>query len=134
MITGLDHIDVIVKDFDAAIEQYRAIFGPDTRLIPTDDVPGRGFRMTRFEFGDRQSINILTPTDDTGPWARHLARHGDGVYLIALATDNLDQTAEEMRARGVRLAVPIGGLRVIHPASAGGALILLAQRREVPPG
>lgn len=130
MITRIDHVDVIVKDLDAAIEQYRAIFGPDTRLVRTDDVAGRPFRVVRFEFGDRQSVNIITPTGDTGPWAQHLARHGDSIYLIALTTDNLDQTCEEMRARGVRLPVPIGGPRVIHPASAGGALILLGQERR----
>ncbi|MFA7249195.1 MAG: VOC family protein [Dehalococcoidia bacterium] len=129
MITGLDHVDVIVKDFDAAIEQYKAIFGDGARFVPVEDVPGRPYRMARFEFGDRQSINILTPLDDVGPWARHLEQHGDGIYLFCLTVDDLDQTAEEMRGRGVRMPVPIGGTRVIHPASAGGALILLSQKR-----
>ena len=129
MITRLDHVDVIVKDLDAAIEQYKAIFGPDTRFVAVDDIPGRPYRMARFEFGDHESINIITPITDVGPWAQHLAKHGDSIYLFSLTTDNLDQTAEEMRARGVRLPVPIGGPRVIHPASAGGALILLGQQR-----
>ena len=128
MITGLDHVDILVKDWEAAIEQYKKILDTD-KVIYGEDAPGRGYKMAHIEFGNGQFINIITPTDDTGPWARHLARHGDGIYLFALTVDNLDQTAEEMRARGVRLPVPIGGPRVIHPASAGGALILLSQQR-----
>lgn len=132
MITGLDHVDIIVKDWEAAIEQYKKIFGTD-RVEYMEDIPERGYRLARIPFGNGQSINILTPTDETGPWARHLAAHGDGIYLFALTADDLDRTAEEMRERGVRMPAPMGGLRVIHPSSAGGALILLRGENTRPP-
>lgn len=127
MITALDHVDIIVKDWEAAIEQYKKIFDTDKVVYP--DMPARGYKLARLEFGDHQSINILTPTDEVGPWYKHLQRHGDSIYLFALTTDNLDETAEGLRERGVRMPVPIGGTRVIHPGSAGGALILLSGPR-----
>ncbi len=127
MITRLDHFDVIVADWEAGIEQYKKIFNTDKVVYP--DMPARGYKLARIEFGDHQSVNILTPTDEVGPWYKHLQRHGDGIYLVAMQADNLDETAEGLRERGVRMPVPIGGTRVIHPASAGGALILLSEER-----
>jgi len=127
VITSLDHVDILVRDWEAAIEQWKAILGTD-RVAINDSMPERGFKIARFDVGRGQGINIVTPTDERGPWARHLAKHGDGIYLFSLGVDDLDRTAEEMRERGVRLPPPYGGLRVIHPASAGGALIHLRQQ------
>ena len=129
MITGLDHVDVIVKDLEAGIEQYKKILGTDE--VTYVDSPGeRPYKMARFDLPNGQSINVLSPTTGVGPWARHLERHGEGIYLFALTVDDLEQDAEAMHDRGVRFPVPIGGTRVIHPASAGGALILLSQQRH----
>jgi len=128
VITSLDHVDVLVNDWEATIEQYKAILGTDQVTI-NDGQPERGFKLARFDVGGGQSINIVASTDARSPWARHLAKHGDGIYLFSLGVTDLEQTAEEMRLRGVRLPAPFGGLRVIHPASAGGALIHLGERR-----
>lgn len=128
MITSLDHVDILVKDWEGVIEQYKKILGTDTYTV-NEGPPERGFKLAHFEVGNGQSINIVTPTDDNGPWARHLAKHGDGIYLFSLKVDDLDRTAEELRERGVRMPAPYGGLRVIHPASAGGALIHLGGPR-----
>ncbi len=131
MITSLDHVDILVRDWDAVIEQYKAILGTD-RVTISDDTPERGFKLARFDVGRGQSINIVASTHEGSPWARHLEKHGDGIYLFSLGVTDLEQTAEEMRARGVRMPAPYGGLRVIHPASAGGALIHLGEKRQPP--
>jgi methylmalonyl-CoA/ethylmalonyl-CoA epimerase len=126
---SLDHVDILVRDWEGVIEQYKAILGID-RVTINDGPPERGFKLAHFELDNGTSINIVTPTDEHGPWARHLAKHGDGIYLFSLGVDDLEGTAAEMRDRGVRLPPPFGGLRVVHPASAGGALIHLGQRRR----
>ena len=127
MITGLDHVTILVKDWDAAIDQYKKIFGTDEVRF-SEQTPGRGYRAAHIDFGNGQNIEIINPTDETGPWAQRLAKSGDGIYLFSLTVDNLEETAAEMRSRGVRLPEPVAGLQVVHPASAAGALILLSQR------
>ena len=128
MITGLDHVDVLVKDLEATVEQYKAIFGTENVRWGNQGA-GNGYRTAHIDFGDGQNIELMTPTDENGPWARHLAKNGDGIYLFCLKVDNLEQTVEEMRARGVRLPTPVRpGLQVVHPASAGGAMILLLEK------
>ncbi len=134
MITGLDHVTIIVKDQNAAIEQFKTIFGTD-KVRRTEPNPGRAYRAVHFDFGSNNNIEIITPTDQHGPWARRLAANGDGVYLYALRVDNLRKTVDELRAKGVRLVDdpgpgtgPITNLVCIHPKSAGGAMILLQEK------
>ena len=99
MITSLDHVTLIVGDLEAAVEQYKKIFDTDDVRIGQAR-PGNGFRAASFYFGNGQRVEIITPTDETGPWARHLAKHGDGIYLFSLMVDDLEKSVEEMRGRG----------------------------------
>jgi len=131
MFKGVDHVVIAVKDLDAAIKQYEAIYG-----IPASDrgePAGAGFKNAHFRFGG-SFIELISPAGDQGPVARRVAASGDGPYLIAMAVDNLDQTLAELRSKGVRLlgdpgeGKPITGQVFIHPGSAGGVLTQLVQR------
>ena len=133
MFKDLDHVTIIVKDLDAAVAQFKTILGTD-KVRRSEPTPGRGYRAVHFDFGST-NIEVITPTDQHGPWARRLAANGDGVYLYALKVDNLRKTVDELRSKGVRLVDdpgpgtgPITNLVCIHPKSAGGAMILLLER------
>jgi len=139
MIKGLDHVTIIVKDLDGAVAQYRKLLGAGAvqRADPApgaEPAPARGWKPVVFSFGST-NIELITPTADTGPWAQRLAARGDGVYLVALKVDNLRQTVEELRGKGVRLAEdpgpgtgPITGRVLIHPSAANGVMISLLER------
>jgi hypothetical protein len=77
---------------------------------------------------------LVQPTDATGPIARGLASRGEGVYLVALAVDDLETEVAAMRARGVRLigdpgpGNPITGMVFVHPRETKGVLVQLVQR------
>jgi hypothetical protein len=66
--------------------------------------------------------------------ARRLSQSGDGVYLMAMRVDNIEQTLSELRAKGVRLlgdpgpGKPVTGQVFIHPASASGVLTQIIHR------
>ncbi len=140
MIKGLDHETIIVKDLDGAVAQYRKLLGAGAvqRADPAPGAeprPARGWKPVVFSFGST-NIELITPTADTGPWAQRLAARGDGVYLVALKVDNLRQTVEELRGKGVRLVGdpgpgtgPINDLVLIHPTSANGVMLLLTEGR-----
>ena len=137
MIKGLDHVTIIVKDLDAAVAQYEKILGRVRRAPAAQPATPRvdpGFRGHVISFGTT-NIELITPTNDYGPHARRLAANGDGFYLVALKVDNLRETVEELRAKGVRLAEdpgpgtePIVGRVLIHPRAANGVMISLLER------
>ena len=131
MIKGVDHVVIAVKDLDASITQFESIYG-----IPATDrgePPGAGFKNAYFRFGPSY-VELVSPSSDQGPVARRVATTGDGVYLMALAVDDLPGTLDELRSKGVRLlgdpgpGKPVTGQVFIHPGSAGGVLTQLVQR------
>lgn len=137
MIKGLDHVTIIVKDLEAAVAQYEKILGRARRApTPEPATPRRdpGYKANVISFGTT-NIELVTPTNDYGPHARRLLANGDGVYLVALKVDNLRETVDELRSKGVRLVddpgpgtEPITSLVCVHPRSANGVMILLLER------
>jgi len=131
MFKGVDHIVVAVKDLEGAITQYETIFG-----IPVSDrgePAGAGFKNAHFRFGGA-FLELVSPTGEQGPVAKRVAASGDGVYLIAIAVDDLPRTLTELRGKGVRLLgdpgpdKPVTGQVFIHPSAANGVLTQLVQR------
>ena len=85
----------------------------------------------RFE---NSYIELVSPTGEEGPVARRLAGSGEGVYLVAVAVDDLPATLAKLRAEGVRLIgnpgpdKPATGQVFVHPSAAAGVLTQLVQR------
>jgi methylmalonyl-CoA epimerase len=131
MFKGVDHVVIAVKDLDASIAQFEKNFG-----VPVSDQgerQGAGFKNAYFRF-DESYLELVSPTDETGPVGRRVAASGEGVYLIALRVDNVEKTVQELRDKGVRLVGdpgpgnPIKGQIFIHPSAAGGVLTMIVQR------
>jgi len=76
----------------------------------------------------------VSPTNDTGPVGRRVAASGEGVYLMAMAVDDLEPALAGLRAKGIRLigdpgaGNPVRGQVLIHPTATGGVLTQLVQR------
>ena len=128
---GIDHVVIAVKDLEESIAQFEKVYG-----VPATDLgepPGAGFRNAYFRFGATY-LELVAPTNETGPVGRRVAASGEGVYLIAMQVDNLENAVAELRAKGVRLVGdpgpgnPIKGQVFIHPSAAGGVLTQLVQR------
>ena len=74
---------------------------------------------------------LVQPTDETGPVARHVERTGGGVYLLAMAVEDIDATLADLRSQGLRLigdpgeGNPVQGQVFVHPAETGGVLMQL---------
>lgn len=131
MIKGVDHVVVAVKDLDAAVANYEAIFGvaPDERR----ETPEAGMKMAFFHFPDSY-VELVSNLGDDGPIAKRLADRGEGVHIVAMNVDDLEATVAALREKGVQLVgdpgpgKPIKGQIFVHPRATGGVLTQLVQR------
>ena len=131
MFKGVDHVVVAVKDLDAAVSNYEAIFGAP--VSERSEAPAAGMKMAFFRFPDSY-VELVSNIDDQGPIAKRLTERGEGVHLIAMKVDDIDKTLAELRAKGVRLVGdpgpgnPVKGQVFVHPSATGGVLTQIVQR------
>lgn len=131
MFKGVDHVVIAVKDLEEGIKNYETLLG-----IPATDIgepAGAGFKNAYFRPGGPY-IELVAPTNENGPVGRRVASGGEGVYLVAVAVDDLPKTLADLRAKGVRLIgdpgpdKPVTGQVFVHPSATHGVLTQLVQR------
>ena len=133
MLQKIDHVVIAVNDLNEGIAVYEKTFG--MKPSRTGERPQDGFKNAFFDLPGGGFLELIQPTDATGPVARSVAARGEGVYLVALAVDDLEAEAAAMRARGVRLVgdpgpdKPMPGMLFVHPRDTKGVLVQLVQRR-----
>jgi methylmalonyl-CoA/ethylmalonyl-CoA epimerase len=131
MFKGVDHVVVAVKDLDAAVGRYEAIYG--TTVSDRNENAAAGMKMAFFRFPDSY-VELVSNLGEEGPIAQRLASRCEGVHLVAMKVDDLEKAVAELRDKGVRLVgdpgpgQPIRGQVFIHPAETGGVLTQLVQR------
>ncbi len=98
-IHGFDHVEYFVGDLAATSAQLCEAYG--------FHVAGRSPDSGRCSLLLRQgkiSLLLTTPVTETDQAAQYLARHGDGIGVIAFSTDDVARTYAELVAAG---ATPI---------------------------
>ena len=131
MFKGVDHVVIAVKDLDAAVGRYEAIYG--TGVSERREAPAAGMKMAFFRFPDSY-VELVSNLGAEGPIAKRLEERGEGVHLVAMQVDDLQATLTELRDKGVRLVgdpgpgKPVQGQVFIHPSMTGGVLTQLVQR------
>ncbi len=131
MITHLDHIAIAVDDLQAAITRFAADFG--LTCSGTEDVPTEQTSTAFFPLPGTR-IELVHPMDGQGAIQGFLDKRGAGIHHLCFRTDDIEADMAMLKAKGYRFlsdAPKPGahGTRVafIHPRSAGGVLIELAQ-------
>lgn len=130
-ITALDHIAIAVDDLPEGIRRFCEDLG--LSFEGTEDVVPAKTR-TAFIPVPGTRIELIHPLNGEGPVARHLEKRGPGLHHICFATDDIAADMERLSAKGYRFLSDepkpgAHGTRVvfIHPKSAGGVLIELAE-------
>lgn len=131
MILGLDHIAIAVDDFEGGIERFARDFG--IPLAGTEDVPSAQTKTAFLPISGTQ-IELIHPLDGAGPVAASLAKRGPGLHHLCFRVDDIAAEMERLTALGYRFLTdaPTPGahgtkVAFIHPKSAGGVLIELAE-------
>ena len=126
----LDHLGIAVESIDSGLAIYRAL---GIEVEGVEEVADQKVRVAFLPVGDAR-IELLEPTDDTSPIARHLERRGPGLHHICLRVPDVRAAMAQLAEEGYRLLSeePLQGadgclVCFVHPKSAGGVLIELSQ-------
>jgi methylmalonyl-CoA/ethylmalonyl-CoA epimerase len=80
-------------------------------------------------------IELLESTDPDGAIAKFIEKYGEGVQHIAFNVDNIEETLQALKEKGIRLIDEkprkgAGGAKIafIHPKETSGVLIEICER------
>ncbi len=134
MITHLDHIAIAVPDLQQAIARFAEDFG--LTHAGSEDVPTEQTSTAFFPLPGTR-IELVHPMEGQGAIQGFLDKRGPGIHHLCFRTDDIEGDMARLTARGYRFLSErpkpgAHGTRVafIHPKSAGGVLIELAQHPE----
>jgi len=128
----IDHLGVAVRSIEESSRLYRDVLG--MRDSGVEEVAEQKVRVAFFPIGDTQ-IELLEPTADDSPIAKHLEKKGPGLHHIAYQVEDLAAALEALKAAGVRLIdetprCGAHGMKIafLHPKSTDGVLTELCER------
>ncbi len=109
MLKKVHHINLLVRDLDAAVQQYRTAFSLDS--IEYGELSARGVRTARFRAGETWIV-LVQPTDPQSEPGKHLAEKGEGLFLLSFEVASLDSASEAIAntVQGVSKTPPRTGL------------------------
>jgi len=131
MIKKVNYVAIAVKNLDEALKTYENLLGHKAAQVK--EVPDQKIKAAMIHVGDVE-IELMQPTEPGTGMAKFLETRGEGVHHICFEVDDVDKELQAMAAKGVEtidkkgrpgLAGKIGFL---HPKSAKGVLIELAQK------
>jgi methylmalonyl-CoA epimerase len=133
MVKKINHVAIAVKDLDAAVETFTSNFPfPVTRRA---QVPEAGLSLAMLKVGDAE-LELVTPTKADNPPAKFLAERGEGMYVLALETENLEAAVRALAAKGIKVG-PVtptadgkGRLVFVSPKFTHGVLLELIEHPE----
>jgi len=85
---------------------------------------------------DDTNIELLEPTEPDGPVAKFIESRGEGIHHIALHVENIEETLEHLKSKGVRLIDQNPGSghgdphRLVHPKETRDSSWSCARRIE----
>lgn len=128
----IDHIGVAVKSIEASLDFWEKTLG--IKCTGIEEVTEQKVKTAFLPIKDTE-IELLQPTADDSPVAKFIEKKGEGIHHIAIRVKNLEETLEELKAKGVRLIDEkprkgAGGAMIafVHPAATGGILLEFSER------
>jgi methylmalonyl-CoA/ethylmalonyl-CoA epimerase len=130
----LDHVAVVVKDLDQAIQIYEDLgltFSAEREVVKEQAV------QTAFASIDQHAhLELLTPFGDSGPIHKFLEKKGEGIHHLCFKVDDVHSKTKELKDKGYVLIhdTPVNGannclVNFIHPKSTKGVLIEISQKQ-----
>ena len=131
-IIGIEHIGIAVKNIKEASPFWNHVL--QIRHSNTQDVDELGVITDIYDTGQGK-LELLQAKYPDSPVAKFLDRRGPGIHHICLQVEDIDEAVQDLKSKGIQLigngtSVGAEGYKVvfIHPRSAGGVLVELAEK------
>ncbi len=132
MLKKIDHIGIAVRDLDAAMEKYRALFQKPADHC--EEITAQKVTVAMFRAGE-SSVELLQGTAEDSPISRYIEKNGEGIHHICYAVEDIDAALAAAEQAGMS-RIPqendrgAGGYRIafLHPKTTGGVLIELVEK------
>lgn len=135
MITNIRYTGVMVDDLDEGLQLWKDLFG----LEPINEINTNqyGVRAQMLGLNGRPFVEVMTPASPDVPLARMMDErknernpYGEGVYLIAMEVEDLEETLTHIESKGGRIIRAEGNTNIawVHPLSTKMVFIELSQK------
>lgn len=129
MLTAIDHIGIAVRDIDASMVRYAAMF--DVKEFHRERVEDQGVDVASFDVGGVR-IELTSPLSEESPVAKFIAKRGEGIHHVAFRSDALTDDLARLASNNISVIEPaptMGAhemlIAFLHPKSTGGVLMEL---------
>jgi methylmalonyl-CoA epimerase len=130
MIRDVHHVGIAVRELEAALAFYRDALG--LAVVKEGEAPSRAARVAMLAVGGSY-LELVEPTDDGSPFAKHIEERGEGLHHVALWSDDVVSQVGALREKGVPLQDEeprdgfTGRLSYLAPEAFDGALVEVVQ-------
>ena len=102
MLKKLDHVGIVVKDLDKALEQLGDMLQLTTADIEIIEVKDIGVKIALLPI-EGALIELLEPIGTQNRFARHLQEKGEGLFHLSMFATNYDKEISVFREKGYHL-------------------------------
>ena len=136
MLKGFWGINIAVKDIDDAVTKYKDLLGVEPYYSNPEDFAFPGLKGAIFNFNG-VLIGLVSPTDADNPVAKFLEKHGEGVLLVSLESENIEKDVARLKSKNVEFLFQknvegerFGKVNFIHPSNMHGVQVEIFQPSE----
>lgn len=129
--THIEHLGIAVANLEESIKYYEEVLG--LKCYSIEEVKDQKVKTAFFKVGQTK-IELLESTSPDGPIGKFIEKKGEGIHHIAFSVEGLQESLEEVKAKGVRLIdeTPRPGaeglnIAFLHPKSTHGVLTELCE-------
>jgi len=94
---AVHHINYVVKNLAASVNYLSALLNQQPVY---ESLPLRGVDTARFELNGVWLV-LVQPLSEQGEVANILKQRGEGLFLLSLATQSLDETLIQLEKKGI---------------------------------
>ena len=127
MITGINHVGMVVKNIDETLKLLSALFG--AKEIGRKSFPELGQTSCLVSIGNSK-YELMEPIGTEGVVPKFLAKYGEGFHHISLLSDNLAADCDNMEKQGVKMLGRSAEIAFTHPKYTGGILYEIAAKEK----
>lgn len=96
----IEHIGIVVKNLNSAIDKYRDILG--LKLDAIEYIEEHNVKIALFSIGE-VLIEFIEDQDPDGKYSEFIREKGQGIHHICFEVDDIDNAFKEMNRPDVKL-------------------------------